>query len=86
MMTTSTNEHIRATLSDHGKLMVAIDSLGDDADLYDAGLTSMSTVTVMLALEDSFDVEFPESMLSRSTFSSISSIEAALQSHVPPAE
>jgi acyl carrier protein len=86
MTTTTTNDHIRATLSDHAKLMVAVDTLADDADLYDAGLTSMSTVTVMLALEDSFDVEFPESMLSRATFSSISSIEAALQSHVPPAK
>jgi acyl carrier protein len=32
----------------------------------------------MLALEDSFDVEFPDRMLTRSVFESIAAIEAAL--------
>lgn len=82
MSTPTLNTVIRTTLTDHGKLMVAVDGLGDDTDLYDSGLTSMSTVTVMLALEDAFDVEFPESMLSRRTFASIGAIEAALREHV----
>jgi len=34
---------------------------------------------VMLALEDHFEVEFPDRMLTRSVFESISSIEAALE-------
>jgi acyl carrier protein len=32
----------------------------------------------MLALEDHFDVEFPNDMLTRSVFESIASIEAAV--------
>jgi acyl carrier protein len=32
----------------------------------------------MLALEEVFQIEFPESMLRKSTFGSVSSIEAAL--------
>ena len=32
----------------------------------------------MLALEDAFDVEFPDSMLRKSTFESIASITEAL--------
>jgi acyl carrier protein len=32
----------------------------------------------MLALEDTFDIEFPESMLRKSTFESVSAISAAL--------
>jgi acyl carrier protein len=32
----------------------------------------------MLAIEDSFDVEFPDSMLNRSVFSTIDAIAAAV--------
>jgi acyl carrier protein len=78
-------DDIRNALLEHGKLSEPIESLNDDADLYDAGLTSLSTVSVMLALEDSIGLEFPESMLSRRTFSSIRSIRAALEELVPSA-
>ena len=70
---------IRQAITEHGKLAVDADTLNADADLYDAGLTSLSTVTVMLALEEALELEFPESMLSRRTFSSISSIRSALE-------
>jgi acyl carrier protein len=33
---------------------------------------------VMLALEDTFDVEFPDAMLKRSVFESIAAIDAAV--------
>ena len=69
---------IREAIAEHGKLAVAVDTLSDADDLYDAGLTSLSTVTVMLALEDALELEFPESMLSRRTFASIATIEGAL--------
>ncbi len=70
---------IRQAIMEHGKLAVDATGLADDADLYDAGLTSLSTVTVMLALEDALELEFPESMLSRRTFSSVSTIRNALE-------
>ena len=82
--TNNVNSVVRNTLLAHAKLISPIEHVADDSDLYDAGLTSMSTVTVMLALEDAFDVEFPESLLSRKTFSSISSIEAALAAFLAP--
>jgi acyl carrier protein len=41
-------------------------------------MTSHATVNLMLALEGSFDVEFPDSMLRRSVFESVAAIEAAL--------
>lgn len=49
-----------------------------EQDLYAAGLTSLATVGLMLALEDRFDVEFTEAMLSRGTFRSIASIAEAV--------
>lgn len=57
---------------------VDVDVLAVDADLYQAGMTSHASVNVMLALEDHFDVEFPDRMLTRAIFESIASIAAAV--------
>jgi acyl carrier protein len=62
----------------HAHLTVDVDSLDDRADLYQAGMTSHASVNVMIALEDTFDVEFLDSMLKRSVFESVASIEQAL--------
>ncbi len=71
-------DKIRAILSAEGKLAVDVATFSDEDDLYAAGLTSFGSVQLMLALEDGFDVEFSEKMLSRRTFQSISSIAVAL--------
>lgn len=72
------NAQIRAILKQHGRLAVDAATLGEDTDLYQAGMTSHASVNVMLALEGSFDVEFPDRMLRRSVFGSIAAIQAAL--------
>jgi acyl carrier protein len=72
------NEQIRSVLAEHARLRVPVATLGDDADLYEAGMTSHAGVTVMLAIEDAFDIEFPERLLRKSTFASIAAIESAL--------
>ncbi|PTM62121.1 phosphopantetheine binding protein [Phreatobacter oligotrophus] len=56
-----------------------VDGLVDTSDLYEAGMTSFGSVQLMLALEEAFDIEFPERMLNRRLFSSIASITAALE-------
>lgn len=53
--------------------------LSETDDLYAAGMTSLASVNVMLALEGEFDVEFPDQMLNRSMFSSVAAIEAAVR-------
>src|SRR5258706_6671354 len=70
---------IRQILKDHARLRVDIDPLDDTSDLYQAGLTSLSTVNVMLALEEHFDVEFTDGMLGRKTFSTIQSLSDAIE-------
>lgn len=69
---------VRAILAQHGRLSVSIDQLTNNSDLYGAGLTSLATVGLMLALEDHFNVEFPDNLLSRKTFGSIESILEAV--------
>ena len=74
----SVNEQIRAILGAHAKLATDIASIGDGDDLYAAGMTSHASVTVMLACEDEWDIEFPQHMLKKSTFASVGAIAAAL--------
>ena len=69
---------VRELLRDHARLPVDPSTLADDADLYDAGMTSHASVNVMLAIEEGFDIEFPDHMLTRSVFASILSICAAI--------
>lgn len=66
---------IREIVAKHARLAVHVNELADDSDLYRAGLTSLTTVNLMLALEDHFDIEFPDKVLGRKTFGSIESIE-----------
>jgi len=53
---------------------VDLGGITDNADLYEAGLTSFASVQLMLAIEDNFGVEFSENMLNRKTFASLSNI------------
>ena len=73
------HERIRAILREHARLSQDPSKLGDDADLYQAGMTSHASVNVMLALEGEFDVEFPDHMLKRNVFESVNAIGAAIE-------
>ncbi len=72
-------ERVRQIIIDHGRLPADLSALDDDADLYQAGMTSHASVNLMLALEAAFDMEFPDAMLKRTVFQSVSSITAALR-------
>lgn len=72
------HDEIRQIITQHGRLPVDVQTLSDDADLYEAGMTSHASVNLMLGLEDHFDIEFPDRMLKRSVFESINAIAAAL--------
>ena len=75
----STTTQIKQIISDHGRLPGGVEDLRTSASLYEAGMTSHASVNVMLALEDDFDVEFPDEMLTRSVFESIDAIAAAIK-------
>lgn len=76
-------EDVREIIAKHGKLPVDVATLADDADLYAAGLSSFASVQLMLALEERFDIEFPETMLNRKTFASIGAISSAVAELAP---
>jgi acyl carrier protein len=70
---------IREVLAAHGRMAVDPREVDDQADLYDLGLTSHASVDVMLALEDAFDIEFPDEVLKKSTFASVRNIEQVVE-------
>jgi len=71
-------EQIKAVLAKHARLGTDVAALTEDTDLYGAGLTSLTTVHLMLALEDQFNIEFPDRMLGRKVFQSIRSLSEAI--------
>jgi acyl carrier protein len=73
------HDQIRDILTTHGRLSKDVSELSNDSDLYDAGLTSLITVNLLLAIEDHFDVEFPDELLSRRTFQSIDALAEAVE-------
>jgi acyl carrier protein len=75
-------DQIREVLAAHGRMTVDPREVDDQADLYELGLTSHASVDVMLALEDEFDIEFPEEVLKKSTFASIHNIGQVVESLV----
>ena len=76
-------DQIREILASHGRLAVDVSELSDESDLYDAGLTSLITVNLLLAVEDHFDIEFPDELLSRKTFQSINALAEAVEDLLP---
>ncbi len=77
-MPSAVRARVRTVFKGAEFLQADVDSLADSADLYAAGLNSHATVNLMLALEEAFDVELPDRLLRRRTFSSIDSIAEAL--------
>jgi acyl carrier protein len=79
MLTSDQTNAIRDILREHGRLAQDVATLSDQSDLFEAGLTSHASVNLMLALEDHFQIEFPERMLQRRTFGSIDAIRSCLE-------
>jgi acyl carrier protein len=77
-MTEDWTGEIRRVLNDAGRLPIDAATLDEHADLYLAGMSSHASVDVMIELEETFEIEFPAHMLSRSVFESIAAIAAAV--------
>ncbi|NVP56766.1 acyl carrier protein [Mycoplana rhizolycopersici] len=79
-------QKIRELLAKHGGLPVAVDQVADNADLYVAGMSSFASVQIMLAIEEAFDLEFPDSLLNRKSFQSIDAIAKTVEGLTGSAE
>ena len=75
-------QDLRAIVAEHGRLAVEIGTLTEEADLYAAGMTSHASVNLMLAIEDKFEIEFPERMLKCKSFESLLAIRLCVEEFV----
>jgi acyl carrier protein len=71
-------QRICQILDVHARLPVKSENLGETENLYAAGMTSHASINLMLALEEEFDVEFPDAMLTRNAFQSVDAIVGSL--------
>jgi acyl carrier protein len=78
-------DQIREVLAAHGRMAVDASEVDVQAVLYELGLSSHASVDVMLALEDAFDIEFPDEVLKKSTFASIHNIAEVIEGLVKSA-
>ncbi|MEC3974235.1 phosphopantetheine-binding protein [Amycolatopsis sp. H20-H5] len=77
---TAIEDAVRKVIEQQLNLAVHGHDLGPEDCLWDMGMTSVTCLGLMLNLEDTLDVELPESLLKESTFRSLSSIVAAVES------
>ena len=75
----SVEDQVRDVLRAHGSLGKDVAQIGGADDLYLSGLSSHASVNVMLGLEGTFDIEFPDHMLKRNVFMSIDAMSAAVR-------
>jgi acyl carrier protein len=75
-------QEIRSILARHGTLARTIDRISDDDCLFDNGLDSFGAVQVMMDLEDHFEIQFPEHLLSREVFSTVRNIQHFVSAQV----
>ncbi|MGC5025985.1 acyl carrier protein [Tsukamurella sp. DT100] len=73
------DEAIRSIVGRHGRLTRPIAEIAGGDDLFALGLTSHAAVNVMLAIEDRFTIEFPDSYMSKNTFGTLDSIAATVR-------
>ena len=78
MVSDETMSDIRDVLAQQARLTADPATLRVDDDLYEAGMSSHASVNVMLALEDRFDLEFPDAMLTRDVFATSGAIADAV--------
>jgi len=74
------SRQIRSLIAGVEVLTVPVETLSDTDDLFDAGLTSLGAVELLMSIEEAYDIEFPEAMLERETVATIAALARAVAS------
>lgn len=73
------HDGVRDALASVGRLPSDVALLGDDDDLFRAGLSSQAAVEVVFTLEDRFGFELPDDAITRDNLSSIGRLAALVE-------
>jgi acyl carrier protein len=74
----STTDTVRRLVDQQLNFTAHAYDLGPDDDLWRLGMTSLTCLGLMLAVEDTLGIEFPEDALKQSTFRTVNTITAAV--------
>lgn len=69
---------IRSIVIEQAQLPIEAQKISDTMDLDEAGITSLGRMNVILALEDRYQITFPDEMMTRKNFSSITAMSKAV--------
>ncbi|MFT3929322.1 MAG: acyl carrier protein [Spongiibacteraceae bacterium] len=73
---------IRNIVIEEAQLRIDAQTISDTTDLDDAGITSLGRMNVILALEDRFQITFPDEMMTRKNFASITAVSKTINALV----
>lgn len=71
---------LRAIVRKHLRFVSKSEAIPDDKSLYELGLDSLTTVNLLLEIENSFGCTFPDSALNEHTFESFHALRAVVAS------
>ncbi|MBS2539872.1 hypothetical protein KGQ20_44735 [Catenulispora sp. NF23] len=69
---------VRTLVVQHLNLALPEGRPAEDDDLWKLGMTSLSCLGLMLAIEDEFDIELAQDALKEATFQNLATISAAV--------
>ena len=69
---------IRTLVGETTSLSVPLGELTDEADLYEAGMSSFEVITLLVAVEKRFGIRFAPEAMGRDTFATINAIHDAV--------
>lgn len=65
---------IRSIVIREAQLSMDAQKISDTMSLDDAGITSLARMNIVLALEDHFQITFPDEVMTRNNFASIAAV------------
>lgn len=75
-------QEVRMLVDEIARLAVPVTELDDEADLFEAGMSSVDAVALVVALESRFRFQFDTDAMTMDTFRSIASIsDAVMRAH-----
>lgn len=75
---TGASERLETLIRPNLKFLAAGDSIGEEQNLGELGLDSLSTINLLFDIESEFGVSIPDEVLDENTFTTIANLEAVL--------
>ncbi len=76
-------DRLHQIIVEHARIRLPADAIDDETDLFAAGMDSLAVVNVLLSIEDAFGVEFPDTLLNRSSFATLGGLRGIVRDLQP---